>query len=143
MFNMTKRSRMIYFGVIAFLMISELITANIYSLFFALEKTAELMGVPVDEERIRLVILIFLDAIPGLGAVLAVRAYRGNISLELGRKGVIITTIGLLAYGLYQLWAATFLLGFMPTFHQGVGIFYASLGVISWFVGEDMRKKQL
>ena len=137
---MKKRSRMIYFGFIAVLMLSEMVMANIYSLLGPLEKTAELMGVDMEVERARLMLLIVLDFIPGIGAILAVRAYRNAEAEHLGGVGVLMASIGILTYGLYQLWFATYLLQWLPTFHQGVGIFYASLGVLTWFVGSDLRK---
>ena len=136
---MKKRSRMFYFGFIAFLGLSENI-GNLYSLFGPLEDTAELMGVDVADERIRLVILIFLDAIFAIGAVLSLWGYRNSEAVRAGRMGVVITTLGLLAYGGYQFWAATFQLGFMPNFHKLVGVVYAMLGIIAWFVGGDLRK---
>ena len=136
---MKKRSRMFYFGFIAFLGLSENI-GNLYSLFGPLEDTADLMGVHVAAERIRLVILIFLDAIFAIGAVLTIWGYRNSEAVRAGRMGVIITTAGMLAYGGYQFWAATFQLGFMPNFHKLVGVVYAMLGIIAWFVGGDLRK---
>jgi len=135
-----KRSRVIFFGFIAVLMLSEMVTSNIYSLIGPLENTSELMGVSVAVERIRLVILIALDAIPGVGAVLAIWAYRRDDAARAGRIGVILTTTGMLAYGGYQFWSATFQLGNMQNFVKLVGIVYASLGVIAWFVGRDLRR---
>jgi hypothetical protein len=136
---MKKRSRIIYFGFIAFLVSSENI-GNFYSLIGPLKNTADLMGVSVVGERIRLVILIFLDAIPAIGAVLSIWGYRNSEAARAGRIGVVITTVGMLAYGGYQFWAATFQLGFMPNFHKLVGVMYATLGIIAWFVGGDLRK---
>ena len=46
-------------------MLSEMITSNLWSLVGPLEETAELMGVGIAVERVRLVILILLDAVPG------------------------------------------------------------------------------
>jgi len=137
---MKKRSRMIYFIFIAVLMLSEMITANIYSLLGPLEETAEFMGVGVEAERVRLVILIILDAIPGMGAVLAIWGYRSSEAAQIGRIGVIVTTVGMLAYGSYQFWAATFLLGFMPNLHKLIGFVYVMLGIVAWFVGVDLRQ---
>ena len=137
---MKMRSRMIYFGFIAILMLSEMITSNIYSLMGPLEDTSELMGVSVSVERVRLIILIALDAIPGAGAVLAIWAYRNADSMGIGHISVILTAFGMLAYGCYQFWSATFQLGNMQNFVKLVGIVYASLGVIAWFVGGDLRQ---
>jgi hypothetical protein len=137
---MTKRSRIIYFGFIAFLMLSEMITSNLWSLVGPLEKTAEIMGVSVAMERVRLIILIVLDAVPGVGALLAIRGYRRVEASRVGRMGVYLTTYGMLTYGCYQFWSATFQLGNMQGFVKLVGIVYALLGVVAWFVGRDLRE---
>ena len=57
------------------------------------------MGLNVASERIRLVILIFLDALFALGAVLSIWGYRRSEAARAGRTGVVITTVGMLAYG--------------------------------------------
>jgi hypothetical protein len=137
---MKKRSRMIYFGFIAILMLSEMVFANIYTLLGPLKKTADLIGVDLEVERARLMLLTVLDFIPGIGAILAVRAYRNADAAHLGGVGVIMASAGILTYGLYQLWFATYLLQWLPSFHQGVGIFYVLLGILTWFVGSDLRK---
>jgi hypothetical protein len=137
---MRNRNRIIYFGFIAFLMLSEMITSNIYSLIGPLEKTAEIMGVSVAVEQVRLVMLIILDVVPGVGAVLAIRGYRRADAIMAGRVGVYLTTFGMLAYGVYQLWSATFQLGNMQGFVKLVGTVYAFLGIVAWYVGGDLRK---
>ena len=136
---MQNRNRIIYFGFIAFLMLSEMITSNIYSLVGPLEKTAEIMGIGVAEERVRLLILIFLDAVPGIGAVLAIRGYRHPGARDSGRMGVYLTTFGMLAYGIYQFWSATYQLGNMQGFVKLVGIVYSGLGIVAWYVGSGLR----
>lgn len=137
---MKKRSRMIYFGILAVLMLSEMITSNFYSLVWPLKETAEIMGVSVSVERIRLIILIFLDAVPGAGALMAIHGYRRTEARRVGRLGVIVTTFGMLAYGCYQFWSATFQLGNMQGFVQLVGVVYALLGFAAWFIGGDLRQ---
>jgi hypothetical protein len=137
---MKKRGRIIFFAFVAFLMLSEMITSNLWSLLGPLEETAKLMGVSVSEERIRLIILFILDAIPGIGALCAIRGYRRSESLKAGRNGVIITTIGMLAYGGYQFASALFQLGNLRTFVMIVGVVYSLIGVAAWFVGRDLRE---
>jgi hypothetical protein len=137
---MKDLGRVIFFGFIAILMLSELLTSNLYSLIGPLDATAEIMGISVSAERNRLIILIILDLIPGVGAVLAVRGLRNSRAARIGGTGVILTTIGMLAYGGYQFWAATYLLGEMLAFVKAVGVVYAALGVIAWFVGVDLRR---
>jgi hypothetical protein len=137
---MKQRSRLIYFAFIAILMLSEMFTSNLYSLIGPLQVTSELMGVSVAVERVRLVILIVLDAVPGAGAILAIWSYRSSGAARAGRIGVILTTFGLLAYGCYQFWSATYQLGNMQGFVQLVGVVYATLGIAAWFVGADLRQ---
>jgi len=137
---MKTRSRMIYFGFLAVLMLSEMVTSNIYSLFGPLDITAEIMGVSIAQERTRLIILIFLDAVPGIGALLVIRAYRRGGAAPAGRMAVMATTLGMIAYGIYQFWSATFQLGNMQNFVQLVGVVYSLLGVGAWLIGGDLRK---
>jgi hypothetical protein len=136
---MKIRSQIIYFAFIAVLVLSENI-GNIISLIGPLEETARKMGLSLQEERIRIVILIVLDAIPALGAVLAIWGYRRAEAALIGRIGVFVTTAGMLAYGVYQFWSATFQLEFMPNVHKLIGIVYAMFGIAAWFVGSDLRK---
>ncbi len=136
-------ARMIYFGFIAVLMLSEMLTSNLYSLLGPLKDTAELMGVSVEVERVRLIILILLDALPGIAAVVVLWAYKNTDVAGAGRAGVIATTIGMLAYGAYQFWSATYQLGNMQNFVKLVGVVYAALGVVAWFVGGDLRQGRL
>jgi hypothetical protein len=140
---MKKRTRIIFFGFIAFLMLSELITSNLYSLLGPLEATAEIMGVSVAVERLRLIILIVLDAVPGIGALLAIYGYRRMDAIRAGQFGVIMTTFGMLAYGGYQFLSATFQLGNMQGFVKLVGVVYALLGLAAWLIGSDLRKGRL
>jgi hypothetical protein len=137
---MRKRSRIIFFGFIAVLMLSEMVTSNVYSLLGPLEDTAELMGVSESVERFRLIILIVLDAIPGIAAVMVIIAYRSEDASGVGRIAVILTTFGMLAYGGYQFWSATFQLGNMQNFVRLVGAVYSLFGGIAWIVGGDLRR---
>ena len=98
------------------------------------------MGLSLTEERIRIFILIFLDAIPAIGAVLAIWGYRRTEAVLAGRIGVFVTTAGMLAYGVYQFWSATFQLEFMPNVHNLIGVVYDAFGIAAWFVGSDLRK---
>jgi hypothetical protein len=138
---MKQRGRIIFFAFIAILMLSEMIGSNLWSLIGPLEDTAKFMGVSVAEERVRLIILIILDAIPGIGALLAVQGYRRSGSRRTGRNGVIITTFGMLAYGSYQFTSAIIQLGDRQSFVMLVGVVYASLGVAAWFIGSDLRQE--
>lgn len=140
---MQIRTRKIYFGLIAVIMLSELFTSNLYSLFGNLENTAEIMGVTVLEERIRLYILIVLDIVAGGGAALALMSYWRPSAAGIGRIGVYMAAIGMVVYGCYQFWAGTFQLGSesMQNLTRTVGIIYPMLGIGAWFVGRDLRER--
>lgn len=140
---MKPRGRIIYFGFIALLMLSELFTSNLYSLFGNLENTAEIMGVTVAEERVRLYILIVLDLIAGGGAVLAIVGYRNPSKAAIGRAGVMMAAGGMIVYGCYQFWAGTFQLGSesFQMLTRTVGIIYPLIGIGAWFVGRDLREQ--
>ncbi len=134
-----NRKQMFYFGFIALLMLSEMVGSNIYSLLGPLEDTAVFMDVSVAAERVRLVILIVLDAIPGVGALMAIRGYRRVEAAQAGRIGVYVTTYGMIAYGSYQFLSAVFQLGNRQSFVMLVGVVYSLLGVVAWFVGRNLR----
>ncbi len=76
---------------------------------------------------------------PGVGAVLAIRGYRRVAADNTGRTGVYLTTFGMLAYGGYPFWSATYQLGNMQGFVKRVGIVYSVLGIVAWIVGRDLR----
>ncbi|MEJ2140295.1 MAG: hypothetical protein P8Y61_12775 [Gammaproteobacteria bacterium] len=139
---MKTRTRIIYFSFIALIMLSELVTSNLYSLFGNLENTADIMGVTVAEERIRLYILIVLDIVAGGGALLAVTGYVRAGAANLGRIGVTMAAVGMVIYGCYQFWAGTFQLGTesMQNLTRTVGIIYPLIGIGAWFVGRDLRR---
>ncbi len=131
----------IFFALIAILMLAELFFSNLGSLMGNLEKTASSLGLSVGAEQARLWILILLDAVGGIGAALAVWAVFKPES-RLGSIGVLLTTLGLLGYGLYQLYAALFQLA--PNRKgpiMGVGITYAVLGVVAWYLGKPLREQ--
>jgi hypothetical protein len=87
-------------------------------------------------------LLLFLDTVTAIGALLAIWAYRSSTQIQAGRIGVAITTIGLLVYGSYQFWAATYQLGSIPMMYQFIGVFYAGLGIAAWFIGSDVMKQK-
>ena len=71
--------------------------------------------------------------------MLVIRGYRGVAADNTGRIGVYLTTFGMLAYGGYQFWSATYQLGNMQGFVKLVGIVFSVLGVVAWIVGRDLR----
>jgi len=64
--------RELYFGFIAILMLSELFAGNIYSLYFNIERPAELMAVSIEVAYRHMTILSMLDAIVGIGACMVI-----------------------------------------------------------------------
>jgi hypothetical protein len=127
--------RIIFFGLIAITLFSEMIFSNIGTLNGDIAGTAQMLGLSVEAERQRLLMLIMLDAVGGIGAVIAiVGAVTGRLNLL--RAGGAICAIGLMAYGLYQLIAAFTQLG--PDLRAPivlVGVLYMLIGVMAWLLG--------
>lgn len=134
-FVMTSRiPRLIFFGLIAITLFSEMLFSNLGTLNGDIAGTAQMLGLSVDAERQRLLILIMLDAVAGVGAVIAiVGAVTGRLNLM--RSGGTLCAIGLVAYGLYQLIAALTQLG--PDLRMPVmlaGGLYMLIGVMAWLI---------
>jgi hypothetical protein len=127
--------RIIFFGLIAITLFSEMIFSNIGTLNGDTAGTAQMLGLSVEAERQRLLILIMLDAVGGIGAVIAIiGAVTGRLNLL--RAGGAMCAIGLMAYGLYQLFAAFVQLG--PELRAPiimVGVLYMLIGIMAWLLG--------
>ncbi|MEZ4679443.1 MAG: hypothetical protein R2932_35005 [Caldilineaceae bacterium] len=127
--------RLLFFATIALLMFAELWFSNLGSYRNNLEGTAALMGLTVVAERNRLVILIVLDAIAGGGALVAGIACLFN-HIVLRRIGTMLTTIGLVSYGIYQLIAAVTQLPLeLRSTIALIGLIYIGIGCVAWIVG--------
>lgn len=127
--------RMIFFAIIALLLFAELWFSNVGTLTNNLEGIAALMGLSAAAERWRLILLIILDAIGGVGAVLAFCGCLLDRAM-LRRVGAVIATVGLVLYGLYQLYAAvTQLPPELRTTIGLIGFIYIGVGVVTWIVG--------
>lgn len=128
-------ARVIFFFVIALLMLAELFMSNLGTLLGDVTSTSAMMGITPDAERTRLWILILLDAVAGLGAlVAAIGLLRKNAAWQ--RYGALATAIGLVLYGAYQFFAALFQLNDsvrIPV--MVVGVVYALIGVAAWWLG--------
>lgn len=134
--------RIVFFGLIAITLFSELIFSNVGTLNGDLTGTAQMLGLSVDAERQRLLILIMLDAVAGIGAVIALA---GTVTgrLNLLRAGGMLCAIGLVAYGLYQIIAALTQLG--PALRVPVivaGGLYMLIGMMAWMIGRAGMRPQ-
>lgn len=131
---------LVFFTLIALLLLAELIFSNAGTLMGNLEKTASSLGLSVGAEQLRLWALIWLDGIGGVGAILAVWALLKS-ETSVGSIGVSAATLGLLLYGVYQLYAALFQLA--PNWKGpilGVGITYIALAGVAWYLGKPLRQ---
>lgn len=135
-FDMSSRiPRIIFFALITITLFSEMVFSNIGTLNGDLAGTARTLGLSVDAERQRLLILILLDAVAGIGAVIALvgaLTKRANVL----RAGGAMCAIGLVAYGLYQIIAALTQLG--PDLRVPVmfaGALYLLIGIMAWLIG--------
>lgn len=131
--------RELYFGLIAVLMISEFFASNLYTITFDIESVAELMRVSIPVSYRHMSTLAVLDLVAGTGAVMVLWRVRHAEAVRLGRNGVILATLGLLAYGGYQLWHTTNQLNAHQDTITIVGTAYALLGVGAWFVAGDFK----
>lgn len=127
--------RIIFFAVVAGLMFSELWFSNLGTLTNNLEGMAALMGLSVAAERARLIILITLDAIAGVGAVTAVIGCLIDRP-AVRRVGAMVAGMGLIAYGLYQLFSALTQLPLELRMTIAlIGVIYMGIGIVAWVVG--------
>lgn len=96
--------------------------------------SAAMLGLTPAQERARLLILTALDAIAGVGALLAIVGLLTRS--QLAAYGASLCAIGLLACGLYQVFVALTQLGDAVRMSITIaGALYALLGVAAWFTG--------
>ncbi|MEM7336404.1 MAG: hypothetical protein AAF490_30270 [Chloroflexota bacterium] len=129
--------RIIFFVIIALLLLSELVFSNIGS-FGNIDEVAQQLGLTVPAERVRLYILILFDGIGGIGAILALIALFRTEELAPRQLGVNLTIVGLVGYGVYQFLSAIFQLG--DDFRVPimiVGVVYAGLGFFTWLTNRS------
>lgn len=125
---------LVLFVLLALIAFSELIFSNLGTLNGDIAGVAQMLGLTLQQERTRLLILIALDAIAGVGAVLAV------VGLLMGNRliayGASLCAMGFFAYGVYQIFAALTQLGANVRVPVAVaGAMYLLLGVAAWLVG--------
>lgn len=127
--------RIFFFVVVALLVWAELWFSNLGSLRNNLTGTAAFMGLTVDQQRLRLLTLIGLDAIAGIGALITIVGCLRN-KVRLRRSGAMVTTVGLVLYGLFQILSA---LTQLPTEFSNtiilIGLVYIGIGIVTWVVG--------
>jgi hypothetical protein len=126
----------IFFGLLALIALSELFFSNLGTLNGDIAGVANMLGLTVQQERTRLLILIALDAIAGIGALIAVLGAARPSSANLFQYGASMCALGFVAYGIYQFFAALTQLGDAVRVPVTiVGVVYAGIGVIAWLVG--------
>ncbi len=133
-----KIGRLIFFAVLAVLVLSELFFSNVGSLG-NLETVAAQLGLTPEAERSRLFILILLDAVASIGALVCVVALFGNSSLA--KVGLPLTVFGFVAYGLYQIISA--LTQLAPQWRMPivvVGLVYIAIGIVAWWLGRGLLR---
>ena len=127
--------RILFFGVVALLLLAELWFSNWSTLTHNVEGIAALLGLSVDQERTRLYILIVLDAIGGMGALTALAGCLRDRAM-LRRVGAMMAALALVFYGIYQLISAlTQLPPELRTTIALIGIIYIGIGIVAWIVG--------
>lgn len=125
---------LVLFVLLALIAFSELIFSNLGTLNGDIAGVAQMLGLTLQQERTRLLILIALDAIAGVGAVLAVVGLLMRDRLI--AYGASLCAMGFFAYGVYQIFAALTQLGADVRVSVVVaGAMYLLLGVAAWLVG--------
>jgi hypothetical protein len=135
-----NRGRLLFFVVLAIILLSELFFSDLGSLQ-RLETVAEELGLTPEAERNRLWTLIFFGSMAALGSLLCAAAQLSNRSLA--RIGLPLTVLGLVAYGLYQVVSA--LTQLAPAWRLPialVGLVYAAIGVVAWWVGRGLLSEK-
>ena len=128
--------RIILFGLLALIALSELVFSNLGTLNGDLAGGAATLGLTVQQERTRLLILIMLDAIAGFGAVLALFGAIRPTGANLFQYGAGLAALGYFGYGTYQVFAAlTQLQAGMRVPVLIVGLVYAFIGAMAWLIG--------
>jgi hypothetical protein len=126
--------------VLALLFWSELIFSSLGGLVGDTAGLAAQIGASAAALRVYLVILGLLDLISGIGALLAIWAYLRPTTSP-GRLGLMITTIGTIVYGFYQLLAGILFLGAdLRLIYIGIGVVYILFGVIAWKAGQRYKQ---
>jgi hypothetical protein len=134
-----NRGRLLFFVLLAVILLLELFFSNLGSLG-RLETVAAELGLTPEAERNRLLTLIVLGGIGAVGSLSCVVAQLSNRSLA--KVGLPLTVLGLVAYGLYQTISA--LVQLAPEWRLPiafVGLVYAAIGVLSWWVGRGLLRK--
>lgn len=122
--------------LLGLLALSELVFSNLNTLMTSLESTATEFGLTLAEERIRLLILILLDAVAGIGTIVAFVGFRSEDG-QLFQRGLSTTLAGFVAYGVYQIGAANLQLAAQYRMAVSLaGLVYALLGVVAYVGGQ-------
>jgi hypothetical protein len=136
------RGRIIFFGILALLAGSEMIFSNIGTLIGNLDATAAMLGVSVAAEQTRLFILIAFNLVVLIGSVwVCIALLRRNTPIN-AQLGVRLASSGMIGYGVYQVWSALFLLA--PQWQVPilvVGVVYALIGVLAWWLGRALPSR--
>jgi hypothetical protein len=132
--------RELYFGLVAILMLSEMVASNLFSVFFEIGRPAELFAVSLAVAHDHMLNLAGLNLIAGIGATLVLWVHRHESAALLGRIGVTVTVLGMLLYSGYQYTFVTVNVSDISANVKAVAIVYAALGIGAWFVGKPFRK---
>ncbi|MCA9988869.1 MAG: hypothetical protein KDE09_03635 [Anaerolineales bacterium] len=133
-----RQARILFFSLLAGLMLAELLFRNAGALLFNLEGSAAELGLSPGSQQIRLFLLILLDGIAGGGAILAALAYWRREYADLGRVGVYLATGGLIAHGTYQFLVGAFQVADSGRIILFIGIFYFLLGIATTRAGDRL-----
>lgn len=135
-----NRGRLIFFGLLAVVLLLEILFSDLGSLA-RLEIVAAELGLTPETERSRLWTLISFGSMGALGSLLCVVALLS--SRLVARVGLPLAVLGVTAYGLYQVFSATTQLASewrLPI--AFVGCVYVAIGLVTWWIGRGILEEK-
>ncbi len=141
--NKTTIGKLIFYGFIALLFLSELGLSSFGGLQSDLAASAASNGIEVQTLRLYLIGLGIIDVLGGIGTGLAIAALIRPGPNVPGRLGALLTTAALVLYAAYQVAFEQFAVGLVANeLYIMIAVLYLVLALISWPVGGSLRNPE-
>lgn len=134
--------RMLFFVLVAVMMLYDLFFNNLSALISrgGLAYTATDFDITLAQAQQRLIIQSILSATAGVGALMAAQGYQ-NPTWRIGLPGVYIATLGLIAYGLFNIASGLWIIqSILRTPVMLTGGTYLVLAGGTWYAGKGLRE---
>jgi hypothetical protein len=127
-----------FFGFVAIAMAIEFIGADLFCLFFATDRVAELLEIDLALAESHMLTLAFWNGFATLGAGMVLFSLRNHEWVQVRRTGIVLTVLALLGYACYQFLFATTQLGDHRIYVQGAAVVYALFGISAALIGRSL-----